>query len=134
MTESIFFLSSADNVELFEQLRALGVKLALDDFGTGYSSLGYLREFPVDEIKIDRSFVQDTSAEALAIIDSVAKLGHALGAHVTAEGIETQRQYERIREIGCDKAQGFLLGHPVASHEASEQVCRSRTGDWAASR
>jgi diguanylate cyclase (GGDEF)-like protein/PAS domain S-box-containing protein len=152
MTESVFFLSSADNVELFEQLRTLGVKLALDDFGTGYSSLGYLREFPVDEIKIDRSFVQDTSAEALAIIDSVAKLGHALGAHVTAEGIETQRQYERIREIGCDKAQGFLLGRPVASHEASEQVrvqCkqstpqsrtklpnreRSRTSDWAASR
>jgi len=110
MTESIFFLSSADNIELFEQLRALGVKLALDDFGTGYSSLGYLREFPVDEIKIGRSFVEDKSAEARAIIDSVAKLGHALGARVTAEGIETQQQYERIREIGCDKAQGFFAG------------------------
>jgi len=122
MTESVFFLSSADNIELFEQLRTLGVKLALDDFGTGYSSLGYLRDFPVDEIKIDRSFVQDKGAEALAIIESVAKLGHALGAHVTAEGIETQQQYERIRKIGCDKAQGFLLGRPVAPHETSEQV------------
>jgi diguanylate cyclase (GGDEF)-like protein len=117
ITETVIFQSSVENLRLLEQLRTLGVKIALDDFGTGYASLGYLKEFPFHEIKIDRSFVSDDSAEAFAIVDSVTKLAHALGARVTAEGVETAEQMERIRTVGCDKAQGYLLGRPAETSE-----------------
>jgi diguanylate cyclase (GGDEF)-like protein len=122
ITETVLFQSSAENLRLLEQLRALGVKVALDDFGTGYASLGYLREFPFHEIKIDRSFVSDDSAESFAIVDSVTKLGHALGMRVTAEGVETHQQLDRVRMIGCDKAQGFLLGRPVPAADVPNHM------------
>ena len=122
ITESVLFQSTAINMKILNQLRTLGVRVALDDFGTGYSSLGYLREFPFHEIKVDRSFVADESAEALSIIDSVTKLGHALGAEVTAEGIEAHVQYERISTVGCDNAQGFLLGRPCSEYNLLESL------------
>jgi diguanylate cyclase (GGDEF)-like protein len=122
ITETALLQSSLENLRLLEQLRSLGVKIALDDFGTGYASLGYLREFPFHEIKIDQSFMADDSAEAFAIVDSVTKLGHALGARVTAEGVETQEQLDRVRKIGCDKAQGFLLGRPAVASEVYKHM------------
>lgn len=122
ITETVLLQSTAENFALLEQLNSLGVKVVLDDFGSGYASLGYLREFPFHEIKIDRTFVADDSPQAQAILDSVTQLGHALGARVTAEGVETIAQLERVRGIGCDKAQGFLLGRPVAASEVHKFI------------
>ncbi|WP_108680704.1 bifunctional diguanylate cyclase/phosphodiesterase [Methyloceanibacter sp. wino2] len=122
ITETVLLQSTEENFRLLEQIHALGVKVALDDFGSGYASLGYLREFPFHEIKIDRTFVADDSLQAYAILDSVTQLGHALGARVTAEGVETRAQLERVRGIGCDKAQGFLLGRPVPATDVQKYM------------
>jgi len=96
------------------KLRALGVRIAMDDFGTGYSSLNYLRSFPFDRIKIDRSFVEHVSEEAssLAIIRAVTSLGNSLGIAVTAEGVETDEQLHRVYAEGCSEIQGFLFSPP----------------------
>jgi diguanylate cyclase (GGDEF)-like protein len=101
---------------LLAELRALGVSLALDDFGTGYSSLSYLHQFPLQVLKIDRSFVEATDqnepGSALAVLRAICVLGTSLGMEVVAEGIETQEQLERVRALGCRYGQGFLLGLP----------------------
>ncbi len=98
------------------ELKSLGLSLALDDFGTGHSSLTYLRQFPIDTLKIDRSFVMGMldNAEDAAIVRSVVSLGHALNLSVVAEGVEQQGQLDELRALGCDLAQGFLLGRPGA--------------------
>ena len=101
-------------------LHALGVKLAIDDFGNGYSSLSYVRNLPVQTIKIDRSFIAalcDTSEDE-AIIGLVADLGKALGICVVAEGVETVRQLEDVRRLGCGRVQGFHFGRPLPADEA----------------
>jgi diguanylate cyclase (GGDEF)-like protein/PAS domain S-box-containing protein len=99
------------------ELRSLGLHLAVDDFGTGYSSLTYLKRFPVEAIKVDRSFVNGLGidAEDSTIVDAVVKLGHSLGLSVVAEGVETPLQLSRLREIGCDRGQGYLFGRPRPS-------------------
>lgn len=101
---------------LFGELRALGVSLALDDFGTGYSSLSYLHQFPLQVLKIDRSFVeavdQAEPGNALAVLRAICALGASLGMEVVAEGIESKAQLARVRELGCRYGQGFLLGLP----------------------
>lgn len=107
-----------DNELVLGQLRLLrdmGVGVALDDFGTGYSSLSYLCKFPFSKLKIDRSFAAalDHSASAKNVLRAIVKLGHGLGMTVTAEGIETRRQLTLLRDIGCDLAQGYLLGRPA---------------------
>lgn len=96
-------------------LRDMGVGVALDDFGTGYSSLAYLCKFPFSKLKIDRSFAAalDHSASTKSVLRAIVKLGHGLGMTVTAEGIETRRQLCLLRDIGCDLAQGYLLGRPA---------------------
>jgi diguanylate cyclase (GGDEF)-like protein len=95
-------------------IRDLGVRIAIDDFGTGYSSLAYLRNLPLDEVKIDRSFINDVATDptAAAIVASIVSLGHALGLVVVAEGVETTAQLDKVRELGCDLAQGFYLSRP----------------------
>ena len=95
-------------------LRSLGLHLSVDDFGTGYSSLTYLKRFPVEAIKIDRSFVSGLGLEAddTSIVEAVVRLGHALGLGVVAEGIETPLQLGRLRELRCDRGQGYLFGRP----------------------
>ena len=137
ITESVLLQDSATNLAILHELRTLGVKIALDDFGTGYSSLGYLRQFPFHKIKIDRSFVKDISdsAEDQAIVEAVTKLGHTLGMMITAEGVETRQQLERIREMGCDEAQGYLLSRPVTADKVADQLESlssdvSRTSLW----
>lgn len=99
---------------MLSSLRDLGVSIALDDFGTGYSSLSYLHRFPLDRIKIDRSFVASatTDAKSAGIVASISRLGNLLGLSVTAEGVETNEQLETIRKNGCSVAQGFLLSKP----------------------
>ena len=99
------------------RLRECGVIVTIDDFGTGYSSLRYLRDLPVDGIKIDRSFVSglESDAGALAIVEGITSLAHAIGLTVTAEGIETAEQLSRLRDMGCDFGQGFYLATPVVA-------------------
>jgi EAL domain-containing protein (putative c-di-GMP-specific phosphodiesterase class I) len=101
----------------FSQLASAGVRLSIDDFGTGYSSLSYLRKLPARQLKIDQSFVQDLdgSQDALAVVDAVIKLAHALGLHVVAEGVETARQRDILLSLQCDELQGYLFARPMAS-------------------
>ena len=116
ITESATVSDTEAAIARLEELKAIGVGLAIDDFGTGYSSLSYLRRFPVDQLKVDRSFVNGliTSAQDRAIVASVINLGHALGIQVVAEGVETIDQLEELGEMGCDLAQGFNWDQPAA--------------------
>jgi EAL domain-containing protein (putative c-di-GMP-specific phosphodiesterase class I) len=104
--------------------RAPGVRVALDDFGTGYSALQYLRHLPIDTLKIDRSFVADLGggdARALAIARTIVELGHGIGLRVVAEGAETCEQLERLREIGCNEAQGWAVCAPLPVEAFAER-------------
>ncbi|MCE5189952.1 MAG: EAL domain-containing protein [Eubacteriales bacterium] len=111
ITESVVLNHESEAIEKLNRLSAYGVRIALDDFGTGYSSLSLLKDLKVATIKIDRAFIQDPSA--LVINESMSRLGHALGAEVVAEGVETREQMEQVRRIGCDTAQGYLLSVPL---------------------
>jgi predicted signal transduction protein with EAL and GGDEF domain len=106
---------SEASLRVLEQLRALGVRIVIDDFGTGYSSLAYLRHLPLDTIKIDRSFVTDLDVADpnTGIVRAVVSLAHGLGLSVVAEGIETDEQSRRLRELGCDLGQGYRWAHPA---------------------
>jgi diguanylate cyclase (GGDEF)-like protein len=119
ITESTLLADNQTTLSIVNQLRALGVRVVLDDFGTGYSSLSYLRLFPIDKIKIDKSFVQDLGAGAgsLAVIRAVAGLSSSLGLTTTAEGVETEAQFERLQKEGFTEAQGYLIGRPVPAAE-----------------
>ena len=99
-----------------------GIKIALDDFGTGYASLTHLKRFPVDHIKIDRSFVQDLEQDPddEAIVAAVIGLGRSLKLQITAEGVETAGQAQRLQEMGCEYAQGFYFSQPVAGSDVPE--------------
>ena len=120
ITESSLFENLGLAQSIVASLKNQGIRLALDDFGTGYSSLAHLRALPFDRIKIDRSFVQSMNKdpESLAIIKAVTGLGQSLGIDVTAEGIEDSHAAERLRELGCDLAQGWHFGRPLTGAEA----------------
>jgi EAL domain-containing protein (putative c-di-GMP-specific phosphodiesterase class I) len=119
LTESMAGAQSALRQRLPE-LKALGVRLALDDFGTGYSSLACLHQLPVDVIKIDRSFVTHapTSEHHRVLIDATLRVARSLSMETVAEGIETEAQARVVRELGCDKVQGYLFGRPMESPAA----------------
>jgi len=118
ITESVLIEDSETVVRALHQLRALGVRIALDDFGTGYSSLSYLRQFPFNKIKIDRSFIQHIDdPDTAAIVRAVVGLGSRRGAEITAEGVETQEQFERVRAEGCTEVQGYFVGRPRAADD-----------------
>ena len=104
------------------RLRDMGVRISLDDFGTGYSSLSYLHQFPINRIKIDRSFVEKlpTDAGSISIVRAIAQLGASLGLEITAEGIETEDQYAFILEQGCGHVQGFLISKAVPSERFTQ--------------
>ncbi len=114
ITETALMADTTAAGEALRDLRGLGLHLSVDDFGTGYSSLTYLKRFPVEAIKIDRSFVTGLGLEAddTSIVEAVVRLGHSLGLSVVAEGVETPLQLNRLRELGCDKGQGYLFGRP----------------------
>lgn len=115
LTESILILDAEEALERLQALAALGVGLSLDDFGTGYSSLSYLRRFPLQKLKIDRSFIVSMHENPAddAIVAAIVQMGHALNMEVVAEGVEWAQQHERLRDLGCDQYQGFLCSPAV---------------------
>jgi diguanylate cyclase (GGDEF)-like protein len=119
ITESVLLADNESTLATLNHLRSLGVRIAMDDFGTGYSSLGYLRSFPFDKIKIDRSFIKDMGerSDCSAIVQAVASLGAALGMATTAEGVETVEQLGQIRALGCTEVQGYFFGRPRPANE-----------------
>jgi EAL domain-containing protein (putative c-di-GMP-specific phosphodiesterase class I) len=104
---------------VIKEFHQFGIKLSIDDFGTGYSSLSHLKYLPVDELKIDKSFVMHMNDDPndFTIVRSVIDLAHNLGINTVAEGIEDQRTLERLRELGCDIAQGYHLARPMAAND-----------------
>ncbi len=124
ITENTVMKDVGKAAEIMRQLRELGVRLSIDDFGTGYSSLNYLKYFPLDEIKIDKSFVRDIPArwDDVAIAKAIFTLAHSLNMRVLAEGIETSVQLEFMRLHDCDEIQGFLFSKPVTSQELSDML------------
>jgi EAL domain-containing protein (putative c-di-GMP-specific phosphodiesterase class I) len=114
ITESVVMENAEAAALMFKQLRSLGVQLSIDDFGTGYSSLSYLHRFPLNYLKIDRSFVMRlTTDNDNAIVRTISTLARNLGMEVIAEGIETEEQYQQLRMLGCEYGQGFLFSEPV---------------------
>jgi len=123
VTETVLLQREAVVLETMRRLRAIGVQIALDDFGTGYSSLSYLQRFPFNKIKIDRSFVTAllTTGDSRQIVAAILSIARAVGTTVTAEGVETEEQKRILTELGCDEAQGFLFGKPVAAETAKSR-------------
>jgi diguanylate cyclase (GGDEF)-like protein len=113
ITESCLLDTSAKDIEILKRLQQRGIRLCIDDFGTGYSSLSRLHEFPIDTLKIDRSFVKRLETETSEVVYTIVKLAHSLGMDVVAEGIETLEQLEKLRLFGCELGQGFLLSEPL---------------------
>jgi EAL domain-containing protein (putative c-di-GMP-specific phosphodiesterase class I) len=126
VTERVLMEASNSAMTGLKLLRDAGVKVGLDDFGTGYSSLSYLRLFPLDFVKIDRSFIQALGfgTTERAIVASIVDLSHALGMAVVAEGVETQLQLDQLVAIGCDRAQGFLFAVPGPAEAIEDRVLR----------
>ena len=115
LTEHALVSDLASAKRVISSLKALGIRIALDDFGTGYSSLCYLSELAFDKIKIDRSFIRTLHerAESAKVVNAIVGLGKSLGVSTIAEGVETERDADLLREIGCPVAQGFLYSKPV---------------------
>jgi EAL domain-containing protein (putative c-di-GMP-specific phosphodiesterase class I) len=115
ITESAIMEDPEKALEVLIGLYALGVGLSIDDFGTGYSSLGYLRRLPASEVKIDKSFVleMDRNQDDATIVRSIIDLAHNLGVDVVAEGVETERIWNQLRQLGCDVGQGYLFSRPI---------------------
>ena len=115
LTESVLMVDPVRASGVLQQLHRLGVRISIDDFGTGYSSLSYLKRFPAKAVKIDRSFIcgLPSDGDDAAITQAIIAMAHSLGLSVVAEGVETEAQLEALRQLGCDQAQGFLLGRPM---------------------
>jgi diguanylate cyclase (GGDEF)-like protein len=127
ITESSIMTDPQRAIAKLEELSAMGVRLAIDDFGTGYSSLSYLKSLPVDELKIDKSFVMNmqASADDGVIVRSTIDLGRNLGLAVVAEGVETEDAFAQLQDLGCDEAQGFLMSRPVPAEDLTAWLA-----DW----
>jgi diguanylate cyclase (GGDEF)-like protein/PAS domain S-box-containing protein len=124
LTESIFMEDVAYFGRVLDSLKSLGVKLSIDDFGTGYSSLSYLKRFPVDAVKVDRSFVDGLGSDThdSALVAAILAMAEALDLEVTAEGVENQDQLANLRNLGCQRAQGFYLGRPLPAADLDRLI------------
>ena len=120
ISERVLMDDADETVKVLERLRATGIGIGVDDFGTGYSSLARLKQFPVDSVKIDRSFVDGLGRdpEDSAIVTAVVSMAHALGLTAMAEGVETPDQLAELRALGCELGQGYLFGRPLPADEA----------------
>lgn len=130
ITESMVMADLEGGIEILKKIKDLGVHLAMDDFGTGYSSLSYLKRFPIDRLKIDRSFVRDvtTDADDAALTTAIIALAHKLGVKVVAEGVETREQQDFLVNAGCDQAQGFFYAKPLDAAEFQRSQRRTDLG------
>jgi diguanylate cyclase (GGDEF)-like protein/PAS domain S-box-containing protein len=124
VTEGVFLGDNGATLDVLRRLRALGIGIALDDFGTGYSSIGYLNKAVFHKLKIDGSFVREAGSrpENVAIIQSIVQLAKSFRMSITAEGVETAEDFERMRDLGCDTIQGYLFGRPLAYDRANQMV------------
>ena len=122
MTESVLMHQTGQVLDTLNALKALGVSISIDDFGTGYSSLAYLKRYPIDKLKIDRSFVADTpgNADDVAIVTAIIQMGHSLQLKTVAEGVETAEQVGLLTGLGCDLIQGFVVSEPMDASRASD--------------
>jgi EAL domain-containing protein (putative c-di-GMP-specific phosphodiesterase class I) len=122
ITESTLMKDMQRGREVLETVRALGIRLAIDDYGTGYSSLSYLQRLPIDDLKLDKSFVigMTEDAGARAIVHSTIDLAHRLGLRVVAEGVETGAHVEDLQKLGCDFAQGYYIARPMPAEDLTE--------------
>ena len=128
LTESILMQDVGGALRMLDALKQLGPSIAIDDFGTGYSSLNYLKQFPIDVLKIDRSFVDGLpeGEQDGQIARAIIAMAHSLGLSVIAEGVENQAQLDFLRDHGCDEVQGFYLGRPVSAAMLKESVSNCR--------
>jgi EAL domain-containing protein (putative c-di-GMP-specific phosphodiesterase class I) len=122
VTESSIMHNAARAVQVLTAIKALGVKLAIDDFGTGYSSLAHLKRFPIDTLKVDRSFIREVpnDEEDKAIAEAIIAMGKTLSLTVVAEGVETPQQQQFLSERLCDEMQGYYFSTPVAAQDFAE--------------
>jgi diguanylate cyclase (GGDEF)-like protein/PAS domain S-box-containing protein len=132
LTESTVMHDGPQLIVMLEELKRLGVQISVDDFGIGYSSLSYLKRFPVDRLKVDRSFVNDvmTDKDDATIVHAIIALGHNLGLTVVAEGVETAEQVGFLRRTNCDEAQGYFFSPPIGSLEFRERFAQSGDVSW----
>ncbi|MBA4114058.1 MAG: GGDEF domain-containing protein [Verminephrobacter sp.] len=126
LTESVLMHQTGPVLDTLNALKALGVGVSVDDFGTGYSSLSYLKRYPIDKLKIDRSFVMDAPGDAddVAIVTAIIQMGHSLQLKTVAEGVETPAQMELLRQLGCDLVQGYLVSVPMEAEETRRWMSR----------
>ncbi|SCN46462.1 diguanylate cyclase/phosphodiesterase (GGDEF & EAL domains) with PAS/PAC sensor(s) [methanotrophic endosymbiont of Bathymodiolus azoricus (Menez Gwen)] len=126
ITENLMLEDSSVVMEMLSELRAIGVQLSVDDFGTGYSSLSYLRRFPVDILKIDRSFIQDLNLDSGddALVKAIIAMGQSLGLKVIAEGVETKEQLQFLQAHECDMIQGYYFSKPVNAEEIERLLAK----------
>lgn len=130
ITESAFMQDPENSLDAIKKLRTLGFSFTIDDFGTGYSSMSYLKNLPVDELKIDQTFIKDIAhnTKDAQIVQTTIELGHGLGLAVVAEGIEDEAAYELLKSFDCDIGQGYFMSKPVALNELEEWLKTSRWG------
>ncbi|MEP6604699.1 MAG: EAL domain-containing protein [Nitrosospira sp.] len=130
LTESVVMQGIESTVQKLREVKALGVRVAIDDFGTGYSSLSYLRQFTVDRLKIDQSFVRDLpgNADAEAITTAIVAMGLSLGLRIIAEGVETEAQAEFLQKVLCNEGQGYLYARPMIANEFEGWVAAWEAG------
>src|SRR5690606_674491 len=119
VTEGLLFGADAAEVRQLTGFRRTGMQIAIDDFGTGYSSLAYIKKFDIDYVKIDQSFTQNLEADSdqLVLCEAIIVMSHKLGIQVVAEGVETARQRDLLRQVGCDYAQGYFFARPLPPEE-----------------
>ena len=132
ITESVIMHDTKRTQEALRELKQLGLRIAMDDFGTGYSSLAYLKRFPIDTLKIDRSFVRDviTDESDAALTSAVIALGQRLGLEVVAEGVETDEQLRFMAEEGCKSIQGYFVQRPCAAEPFGSWLQGLQSGCW----
>jgi diguanylate cyclase len=126
ITEGVLMENVNANLDLLQRFQAAGIHLSIDDFGTGYSSMSYLKRFPIDQLKIDRSFVHDVPGDGEAIATAIIAMAHSLGLSVVAEGVETKAQLDFLRQAGCDIVQGFYFARPMPAGELSALLAERR--------
>jgi EAL domain-containing protein (putative c-di-GMP-specific phosphodiesterase class I) len=119
LTESAVMTDPEESIKILEQLSRMGVIVSVDDFGTGYSSMSYLRRFPIDKLKIDRSFISEIMArpDDASIVRAIVSLAHSLRLKVVAEGVETEAQLDFLKTLGCDQYQGYHFSRPLPPDE-----------------